>query len=235
MPPNMPDLAQRIQQVSSRIQRAEQQYQRPEGSVTLIAASKTRDAHRILEAFQQGLTDFGENYLSEALEKIQSDTLIPLRDQLRWHFIGPIQSNKTRSITGCFDWVHSIDRIKIARRLNEQRPESLPPLNVCIQCNFETEISKAGVSNADELKQVADAIAGMPQLRLRGLMAIPSPGEAAQQRPKFRQITEAFNQLKQDYPELDTLSMGMSSDLEPAIAEGSTQVRIGTDLFGPRD
>ncbi len=235
MSPNMPDLAQRIQQVCSRIQRAELQYQRPEGSVTLIAASKTRSAATIYEAFSQGVSQFGENYLSEALEKIQSPQLSAIRQSLNWHFIGPIQSNKTRAIAEHFDWVHSIDRRKIARRLSEQRPASLEPLQVCIQCNLEAESSKAGVDTLDTLFELADYIATLPDLSLRGLMAIPSPGDEAAQRDKFRQIKDAFDALKQNHPEIDTLSMGMSSDLEAAIAEGSTQVRIGTDLFGPRD
>ena len=158
----MPDLAQRIQQVSSRIQRAEQQYQRPEGSVTLIAASKTRSATVILEAYRQSLRHFGENYLSEALEKIQSAELKPHRGELNWHFIGPIQSNKTRAIAEHFDWVHSVDRLKIARRLSDQRPEASAPLNVCIQCNFEAESSKAGVSTMDELNELAQAMLNCP-------------------------------------------------------------------------
>lgn len=231
----MPDLAQRIQQVCSRIQRAELQYQRPEGSVTLIAASKTRDALTLHEAYFNGLSQFGENYLSEALDKIQSPELGAIRKSLSWHFIGPIQSNKTRAIAEHFDWVHSIDRSKIARRLSEQRPAELAPLQVCIQCNFEAEDSKAGVSNLEQLFELASEIEQLTGLQLRGLMAIPSPGALEEQRSKFRQVREAFETLREQHPDMDTLSMGMSSDLEAAIAEGSTQVRIGTDLFGARD
>jgi len=179
---------------------------------------------------QLGVRRFGENYLQEALQKIEA-----LADlDLEWHFIGPIQSNKTRAIAEHFDWVHSVDRLKIARRLNEQRPAALAPLNVCLQLNVSAEQSKSGAEPA-QLAALAAEVAALPRLRLRGLMAIPAATEdVARQRAAFRCMGEAQAQLQAAGLELDTLSMGMSGDLEAAIAEGATLVRIGTALFGPR-
>jgi len=196
----------------------------------LMAVSKKQPADAVRRAADEGLRDFGENYLQEALEKIQA-----LSDlHLRWHFIGPIQSNKTRAIAEHFEWVHSVDREKIARRLSEQRPPGLPPLQLCLQVNISGEDSKSGVSPEDTLA-LADAIASMPRLQLRGLMAIPEASEDPEcQRRAFARLRETLLSLQGKYPELDTLSMGMSGDLEAAIAEGSTIVRIGTDIFGPR-
>lgn len=177
-----------------------------------------------------GMRRFGENYLQEALEKIAALQEL----DLEWHFIGPIQSNKTRPIAEHFDWVHSVDRLKLARRLSEQRPAGLPPLNICLQVNVSGEQSKSGIT-LQELPALAQEVATLPRLRLRGLMAIPAPAAGLEaQRQPFRQMRFALEQLIAEGLELDTLSMGMSGDLEAAIAEGATLVRIGTALFGPR-
>jgi len=197
----------------------------------VLAVSKTRPEADIRAAFGAGLTHFGENYLQEALPKMEALADLPLQ----WHFIGPIQSNKTRSIASHFDWVHSIDREKIARRLSEQRPAHLPPLQVCLQVNVSGEATKAGADPA-EIPELARALAALPRLRLRGLMAIPAPTEdAGEQRAAFRALRELFEALPPADPPADTLSMGMSADLEAAIAEGATLVRVGTAIFGPRD
>lgn len=229
----MSSIADKIQSVTRRIQNATEAAGRPAGSVHLLAVSKTRPASDIREAVGAGQYAFGENYLQEALDKMAD--LTDLR-QIEWHFIGPIQSNKTRAVAENFDWVHSVDRLKIARRLSEQRPGAQPPLNVCLQVNVDQEASKAGCG-LSELHDLAQAVAGLPGLRLRGLMTIPDPAqspEALQQR--FRQLADALAGLRSELPDqpLDTLSMGMSSDLEQAIAAGATWVRIGTALFGAR-
>nr|MBF0682505.1 YggS family pyridoxal phosphate-dependent enzyme [Pseudomonas sp.] len=189
---------------------------------------KTQPAEALRESNAAGLAHFGENYLQEALEKQAS-----LADlALTWHFIGPIQSNKTKAIAAHFDWVHSVDRLKIAQRLSEQRPAQLPPLNVCLQVNVSGEASKSGCA-PDEVEALANAVAALPGLRLRGLMAIPEPSDdPAEQHAAFARLSQLQKQLDL---ELDTLSMGMSQDLEAAIAEGATWVRIGTALFGARD
>jgi pyridoxal phosphate enzyme (YggS family) len=177
------------------------------------------------------LTDFGENYLQEALQKMQALQDLPLV----WHFVGPIQSNKTAAIAAHFDWVHSVDRLRVARRLSEQRPAHLPPLQLCLQVNISHEDSKSGVS-LDELPQLVGTVLELPRLKLRGLMAIPAAGaDSRQQQRAFRQMREALVQLRTLAPDIDTLSMGMSDDLEVAIMEGATLVRIGTAIFGPRD
>jgi len=230
MTDNLHPLAARLQTVQRRIDNAIAEYGREPGSVTLLAVSKTRSAEELRAMAGAGMTRFGENYLQEALEKI--GTLQDL--SLEWHFIGPIQSNKTRSIAEQFDWVHSVDRLKLARRLSEQRPEALPPLNICLQVNVSGEQSKSG-SPLNELPDLAREVAALPHLRLRGLMAIPAPAEGfEEQRLPFRQMRQALEQLNAMGFGLDTLSMGMSDDLEAAIAEGTTLVRIGTALFGPR-
>jgi pyridoxal phosphate enzyme (YggS family) len=221
-------LEERLQTVLRRIREAECSARRPEGSVRLLAVSKGQPAELLREAYALGLREFGENYLQEALRK--QEALADL--DLVWHFIGPIQSNKTRNIAARFAWVHSIDRLKIAERLSEQRPESLPPLDVCLQVKLGAEESKSGVDPA-ALPELAAAVRELPRLRLRGLMTIPPPSDdPVAQRTAFRQLREALEGLA--LPEFDTLSMGMSNDLEAAIAEGSTLVRIGTALFGPR-
>lgn len=226
----MSNLASRIQAVRERIRTAEQRSGRPPDSVTLLAVSKTQPVAAIREAMALGLTRFGENYLQEALDKLDA-----LRDDPpEWHFVGPVQSNKTRPIAENFSWVHSVDRLKIARRLSEQRPAALPPLNICLQVNICGEASKSGLSPA-ELPAVAAQAAQLPRLRLRGLMAIPAPAQGfeAQRRPlsRLRRLQEA---LIRNGLSLDTLSMGMTDDLEAAVWEGTTLVRIGTALFGPR-
>lgn len=199
--------------------------------VVLIAVSKTRPAEDIRAAHRCGLRDFGESYLQEALQKIDALQDLPLV----WHFIGPIQSNKTAAIAGHFDWVHSVDRLKVATRLSEQRPAHLPPLQVCLQVNISGEESKSGVS-LEALPQLAEAVLGLPHLKLRGLMAIPAAdADSQQQREAFRQMREALAQLRIQAPEIDTLSMGMSDDMEIAILEGATMVRVGTAIFGRRN
>lgn len=220
----------RLQQVVSRIRDAEQRYRRVPGSVTLLAVSKLHPASAIAELAAAGQQRFGENYLQEALDKMAA--LAGL--DLEWHFIGPIQANKTRGIASRFAWVHSVDRLKIAQRLSRQRPDGQPPLNICLEVNISGEASKSGVVPA-QLLELATAVAELPRLRLRGLMAIPAPSEDfAEQRRACARLRECQQTLRDAGFELDTLSMGMSADLEAAIAEGATLVRIGTALFGPR-
>ncbi|MGX0892940.1 pyridoxal phosphate enzyme (YggS family) [Pseudomonas sp. ADAK2 TE3594] len=224
----MSTIADNIAQVSSRIQAAAKAAHRGENSIQLLAVSKTKPADALREAYAAGIRDFGENYLQEALGKQLELADLPLI----WHFIGPIQSNKTRAIAEHFDWVHSVDRLKIAQRLSEQRPADLPPLNICIQVNVSGEASKSGCTPAD-LPALANAIGALPRLKLRGLMAIPEPTEdRAAQDAAFAAVQSL--QASLNLP-LDTLSMGMSHDLESAIAQGATWVRIGTALFGARD
>jgi pyridoxal phosphate enzyme (YggS family) len=224
----MSTIADNIAQVSSRIHAAAVAAKRDEDSVQLLAVSKTKPAEALREAYAAGLRDFGENYLQEALSKQLELADLPLI----WHFIGPIQSNKTRAIAEHFAWVHSVDRLKIAQRLSEQRPAELPPLNICIQVNVSGEASKSGCTPAD-LPALANAISELPRIKLRGLMAIPEPTEdRAAQDAAFAAVQRL--QASLNLP-LDTLSMGMSHDLESAIAQGATWVRIGTALFGARD
>jgi len=219
-----------IAEVLKRVRAAAEKVGRDPATVQLLAVSKTHPAEVVRAAAGAGQRDFGENYLQEALDKIAVTADL----DLCWHFIGPIQSNKTRAIAEHFAWVHSIDRLKIARRLSEQRPPNLPPLKVCLQVNISGEASKAGVAPAD-VPALADAVAALPRLELHGLMAIPAPAEnAAGQREPFARLAALFATLRETRPALDTLSMGMSADLEAAIAEGATLVRIGTALFGPR-
>jgi pyridoxal phosphate enzyme (YggS family) len=224
----MSTIADNILQVSSRINAATLAANRAENSVHLLAVSKTKPAQDLREAYAVGLRDFGENYLQEALGKQLELTDLPLI----WHFIGPIQSNKTRAIAEHFDWVHSVDRLKIAQRLSEQRPADLPPLNICIQVNVSGEASKSGCTPAD-LPALANAICALPRLKLRGLMAIPEPTEDRTAQDAAFAAVQTL-QASLNLP-LDTLSMGMSHDLESAIAQGATWVRIGTALFGARD
>ena len=224
----MSTIAENIAKVRERIREAAQASQRDPGAVGLLAVSKTKPAQAIREAHVAGQIDFGENYLQEALNK--QTELADLA--LIWHFIGPIQSNKTKAIAEHFHWVHSVDRLKIAQRLSEQRPAHLPPLNVCLQVNVSGEVSKSGCT-PEELAELAQAVTQLPRLRLRGLMTIPEPSDdpQTQREPlaRLRQLRDTLN------PGLDTLSMGMSQDLEAAVAEGATWVRIGTALFGARD
>lgn len=217
-----------IAKVRARIREAAQAVGRDPAGIRLLAVSKTQPAEAIRAAHACGQRDFGENYLQEALAKQAELTDLPLC----WHFIGPIQSNKTKAIAEHFAWVHSVDRLKIAQRLSEQRPAGLPALNICLQVNVSGEASKSGCA-PEELPALAAAVAALPHLRLRGLMAIPEPtDDPAEQRAAFARLREL--QARLPY-ELDTLSMGMSHDLESAIAEGATWVRIGTALFGARD
>lgn len=204
---------------------------RPADSVALLAVSKTFPADAVREAYAAGQRAFGENYLQEALQKIGA-----LRDlPLEWHFIGPIQSNKTRDIAENFAWVHGVDRLKIAQRLSEQRPDTLPPLNFCLQVNVSGEASKSGIA-PEEVEALALQVATLPRLKLRGLMAIPAPADdPAQQRKPFAQMRELLETLNAHGLQLDTLSMGMSHDFPAAIAEGATMVRIGAAIFGKRD
>ena len=224
------NVAHKLQQVRQRIAIAEQEAGRPAGSVTLIAVSKTKPIDIIEEAFEEGQLEFGENYAQEAIDKASAIH----GAGMKWHFIGPVQSNKTRALAAEMDWVHTVDRPKIAFRLNEQRPDHMLPLNVCVQVNISREPSKAGLLPED-LNDFLPLFDDLPNLRVRGLMAIPAPASTvAAQRQPFRELRQLFESSKANYPALDTLSMGMSADLEAAIAEGATMVRIGTDIFGPR-
>jgi len=224
------DYAARLQTVLARIRAAEQRFQRPPGSVALLAVSKTQPPAAIAAVAAAGQTCFGENYLQETLDKMTELAAL----DLAWHFIGPIQANKTRPIAECFAWVHSVDRLKIAERLSAQRPDHLPPLHVCLQVNISQESTKHGLDERD-VPAVARAVATLPRLRLRGLMAIPAPApEFAAQRMPFARLRALQERLIAEGLALDTLSMGMSDDLEAAIAEGATLVRVGTAIFGPR-
>jgi len=230
----MSSIEANLQQVRRRITRSCDDAGRPAQSVTLLAVTKTFGATHVRRAHAAGQHDFGENYGQEALAKIEA--LADLRSVLRWHLIGPLQSNKTRLVAEQFDWVHSVDRLKIAQRLAEQRPAGLPPLQLCLQVNISGEASKSGLLPG-EVAAVAQAVAQLPaeRVRLRGLMAIPEPAEdfEAQRRP-HRALRELLAALNQASLALDTLSMGMSADLEAAVAEGATIVRIGTAIFGAR-
>jgi len=221
-----------LQQVRARIVTACTAAGRDPASVRLLAVSKTFPAEAVREAHGAGQTAFGENYVQEGVAKIEA--LADLRDRLEWHCIGPLQSNKTRVVAEHFDWVHSIDRLKIAERLADQRPPQLPPLQVCLQVNVDAGANKSGVL-PDEALPLARAVAALPRLRLRGLMAIPEPVPGFEaQRELFLRVVALFGQLRAEGLDLDTLSLGMSADLEPAIAAGSTMVRVGTAIFGGR-
>jgi PLP dependent protein len=223
-------IAENIAQLSARLQRLERQYERSASSVKLLAVSKRHPVESIIAANKVGIEDFGENYLQEALDKIQH--LSSLR--VNWHFIGPIQSNKTKAIAENFQWVHSIDRLKIAQRLSDQREPSASKLNVCVQVNISHEANKSGVE-LGEVEALCDSVAALPNLQLRGLMAIPAAEpDLDSQRIAFRVLAQEYSRLKPRYVQFDTLSMGMSNDFEAAIAEGSTLIRIGTGIFGPR-
>ncbi len=219
-----------IAELSRRIRLAEQENGREADSVTLMAVSKTRPAAAIKATVEAGVGDIGENYIQEALAKQRA--LIDI--DATWHCIGPIQSNKSRSVAENFDWVHTIDREKIARRLSEQRPKHLSPLNVCLQVNIDEEPQKAGVF-ARDISALADTVAKLPGLRLRGLMAIPAARDKqSEQRQVFARLRQCFESLQAQHSGLDTLSMGMSRDYVAAIAEGATLIRIGTEIYGPR-
>ena len=220
-------------QARERLRKALEDAGRTQDDAKLLAVSKTKPAAMIRQAWQLGQREFGENYLQEALEK---QTELADLDDIVWHFIGPLQSNKTRAVAEHFDWVHSVDRLKIAKRLSEQRPTQLAPLNICLQVNISREESKAGVLPED-LEELAKEVATLPNLHLRGLMAIPAPAEGVEaQRQPLAALREALTSLQSRLPDvpLDTLSMGMSDDLEAAILEGATLVRLGTAIFGAR-
>ena len=226
----MTAIASNLQAVNNVIAQAVRTAQRHREEIPLLAVSKSFPAAAVREACQAGQRAFGESYLQEALDKIEALHDLPLQ----WHFIGPIQSNKTRAIAEHFSWVHSVDRLKVAERLSAQRPPNLPPLNVCIQVNVSSEASKGGVVPHD-LTQLALAVARLPRLSLRGLMAIPAPAHGLdEQRMPFARLRELSQQLNAQGLALDTLSMGMSDDLEAAILEGATIVRVGTAIFGQR-
>ena len=223
-------LHRNISQVKSRLSSAARDANRTADDIRLIAVSKTKPAQAVRDAFHSGISDFGENYVSEAVNKcMQCDDL-----DIIWHFLGPLQSNKTRQVAEHFDWIHSIDRVKVAQRLNAQRPEDRAPLKVCIQVNMPIEESKSGVVSSDELLSLATAVHNFDRLDLRGIMAIPAQcSELSYQREQFGRIAELLK--TEGLPSgMTELSMGMSADMEAAIAEGSTMVRIGTDIFGAR-
>ena len=226
----MTNISKQLDAVHVRIQAACVAAGRPAGSVALLAVSKTFGVHAVQSAFASGQTDFGENYIQEAVEKITSLRHLPLV----WHCIGPVQSNKTRLVAGHFDWVQTVDRLKIAQRLSEQRPATLAPLQVCIQVNVDGGPTKSGVLPEDALA-LAQAVAGLPRLRLRGLMCIPEPvPDFAAACHVFKRASDLLTVLNAQGLDLDTLSMGMSADLEAAVASGSTLVRVGSAIFGMR-
>jgi PLP dependent protein len=232
----------RIRDIQQRIDHACQQFGKDPAQIRLLSVSKTFPASAVEEAFAAGLTEFGENYVQEGVDKINA--LAEHRQHMTWHFIGPLQSNKTKDVAEHFDWMHSVDREKIARRLSEQRPVNMAPLQICLQINTSGEASKSGV-DPSEAVATALAIAGLPQLTLRGLMSIPEPTDDTQlQRQQFAALTALFQKIKQLLPaeqqqDFNLLSMGMSGDLESAVAESipeaTTMVRIGTALFGARN
>ncbi|HAS6073861.1 TPA: YggS family pyridoxal phosphate-dependent enzyme [Vibrio vulnificus] len=231
----MNSIQQNIEQITTQIHASTQKCGRAPDSVQLLAVSKTKPVEAILEAFQVGQRAFGENYVQEGVEKVRFFTENHPEMQIEWHFIGPIQSNKSRLVAEHFEWVHTIDRDKIAQRLNDQRPAELPPLQVLIQVNTSGEASKSGVSG-EEIFALAELISTLPNLTLRGLMSIPeNVDDHASQLAAFQPLTELQQRLVQRYPSVDTLSMGMSGDMDAAIESGSTMVRIGTAIFGHRD
>lgn len=231
-------IADNLKSVRQRIQKSTKCAGRESDAVTLLAVSKTRTAYELQLAFDADQTCFGENYLNEALEKQAelSERLTPEQfNRIEWHFIGPIQSNKTRPIAEHFDWVQSVDREKIAQRLNDQRPDTLPPLKICIQININDEESKAGIA-LNKLDDFARFIDKLPKLELKGLMSIPKASQSEEELSySFQLMADNFKHIKEQFPNVDTLSMGMSGDIETAIANGSTMVRVGTALFGPRN
>ncbi|WP_322106694.1 YggS family pyridoxal phosphate-dependent enzyme [Paraburkholderia sp. J41] len=229
----MTDLTRNLEAVRERIAAAARNAGRDPHGVALLAVSKTFPADDVRAAYAAGQRAFGENYVQEAVDKVEA--LADLRASLEWHFIGPLQSNKTRPVAERFDWVHSVDRLKIAERLSAQRPEGMAPLNVCLQVNVSGEASKSGVA-PNEAPGIARAITALPNVRLRGLMSIPEPAETLEaQRAPHRELRMLFDALNAQGFALDTLSMGMSADLEAAVLEGATAVRVGTAIFGARD
>jgi len=228
---NPANIAKNLTQIQQNISQYCQKYHRNPQDVRLLAVSKTKPSEDIRAAFNAGQVCFGENYLQESIDKIHE-----LADlQIEWHFIGAIQSNKTREIAENFSWVHSVDRLKIAHRLSQQRPDSLPPLNICLQVNISNESSKSGF-NINDIESAVNEIIKLPNIHLRGLMAIPAKADSfAGQRAIFSEMKILLRNLHSQHAQLDTLSMGMSGDMEAAIAEGSTMIRIGTAIFGARN
>ncbi|EKA5862829.1 YggS family pyridoxal phosphate-dependent enzyme [Vibrio alginolyticus] len=231
----MSSIQQNIEHITSQIRYDEQKCGRTPESVQLLAVSKTKPVEAILEAYQAGQTAFGENYVQEGVSKVQHFAENYPDNRIEWHFIGPIQSNKSRLVAEHFDWVHTIDRTKIAQRLNDQRPSELKPLQVLIQVNTSGEASKSGVTEA-EVFELAELISRLPNLTLRGLMSIPANvSDYESQLREFQKLATLKQTLEAQFPEIDTLSMGMSGDMTAAIEAGSTMVRIGTAIFGARD
>ena len=227
----MNPIPDRLAQVNQLITTYAQSCDRDPADITLVAVSKTKPVSAILAAYEAGQIDFGENYLQEAEQKIMELRQLPLR----WHFIGRIQSNKTRTIATLFDWVHAVSNIKHLRRLNDQRPDQLQPLNICIQLNLTGESSKSGIT-ADELPQLVTQASDLPSIRLRGLMTMPRAGsDETEQRAVFSQLRRLLEDMQQQGHAMDTLSMGMSNDMATAICQGATMIRIGTAIFGARD
>lgn len=232
----MNNIFKQITNVRQKIARAAQQAQRSNEQVQLLAVSKTKPVALIKEAYQSGLRHFGENYVQESVEKIkQIKDDNDFDEPVCWYFIGPLQSNKTRPVAENFDWVQSVDRFKIAQRLNDQRPSELPELNICLQVNISGEASKSGTT-LEQVIELASQVANLPRLKLRGIMAIPEKTENNERLEKqFKALHKIYLTLQQHYPQVDTLSMGMSADMESAIHCGSTMVRVGSDIFGARN
>lgn len=230
-----PGLPERLSNVVMALRQAEVDAGRTPGAVTLVAVGKTFPIEACELAYAQGQRVFGENYVQEGVEKIQAFRVMHPEDPGEWHFIGPLQANKTRLVAEHFDWVQSVDRLRIAGRLSAQRPLEMPPLNILIEVNIDGESTKSGVA-LDDVEAFAAEIAHLPQLKLRGLMAIPAPQETSEARRRPLAVLHTlFEKLRKTYPEMDTLSMGMSADLKEAVLEGSTMVRVGRAIFGPRD
>lgn len=230
----MTNISNNIVAIEKKIAIASENAQRA-GEVQLLAVSKTKPVSLIKQAFEHGLSHFGENYVQESVEKIQLIKQDCYFDRpIYWYFIGPLQSNKTRPVAENFDWVQSVDRLKIAQRLNEQRPKNLPILNICLQVNISGEKSKSGTT-LSQVIELASQVQDLPRLKLRGIMAIPENTDDLEKlEQQFQTLHQIYQQLQQRYPDIDTLSMGMSGDLAIAIKYGSTMVRIGTDIFGAR-
>ncbi len=227
----MPSISENISTIRAQVAKTAHKYGRNENDIKLLAVSKKQSIAKLQEAYAAGQREFGENYVQEAVEKI-AELKMP---DLVWHFIGPIQSNKTAIIAASFDWVHSIDRIKIAQRLSAQRASAMGSLKVCVQVNLSNETTKSGVP-LEQVAELCQQINELPHLELRGLMAIPAASDTlAEQRRTFEPIAILFKELQRTYPQMDTLSIGMSADYEAAIAQASTVLRIGTAIFGPRD
>ena len=227
----MPSISENISIVRAQITKTAHEYHRDENSIRLLAVSKKQSIDKLKEAYAAGQREFGENYVQEAVEKINSFKM----PDLVWHFIGPIQSNKTAIIAAHFDWVHSLDRIKIAERLSAQRSSAMGSLKVCIQVNLSGESTKSGVA-LTQVEQLCAQVHKLPHLELRGLMAIPAPSDSFEEQSLiFQPLSLLFKQLQNSYPQMDTLSIGMSADFSAAIAQGSTLIRIGTAIFGSRD